>query len=83
MTNQELNERIGALESRQNELMATMAASDAHAAKCTKLGKPFAEAYTNEYAAYLAANAEYNKNESDLEFLRGLSGEEDENSAAG
>lgn len=68
----ETRERINALESRQLELLGIMASSDAHAAKCIKLGKPFAEAYPGEHAAYLAANTEFNDNEKEIERLRGV-----------
>jgi len=58
--------RINALEARQNELAYIMAKSDAHAAKCAKLGLSFADTYPEELAEYQAANAEYNSNESAL-----------------
>ena len=64
-------ERISALESRQLELLDIMAKSDAHAAKCTKLGKKFSTQYPDDYAAYTAANEEYQTVEqriSELEF---------------
>lgn len=59
-------EQISALESRQLELRATMFESDAHALKCQKLGKTFAEEYPADFAAYNAANAEFNENEKQL-----------------
>lgn len=62
-------EQISALESRQLELRATMAESDAHALKCQKLGRTFAEEYPADFAAYNAANAEFNENESRLSEL--------------
>ena len=54
------------LEERQLELLAVMSESDAHAAKCAKLGKKFATAYPEDYAAYIAANEEYNANEAKI-----------------
>jgi len=47
------------LESRQLELRAIMADSDAHASRCQKLGLNFAENYPDELCAYQNANAEY------------------------
>ena len=63
-------ENINALESRQLELLAIMASSDAHASKCIKLGKKFSTQYPEEYEAYQAANAEYNENELIIADLR-------------
>jgi hypothetical protein len=54
------------LEERQLELLSVMSESDAHAAKCAKLGKKFATAYPEDYAAYIAANDEYNANEAKI-----------------
>ena len=64
-----VQEQINALESRQLELQTKMASTDAHAAKCTKLGKKFSTQDPEEYAEYVAANEEYNQNE---EALAGL-----------
>lgn len=61
-----IQDQINALESRQLELQAVMASSDAHAAKCTKLNKKFSTQYPEEHAAYLEANEEYNRNEEAL-----------------
>ena len=61
-----VQEQINALESRQQELLAKMASTDAHAAKCVKLGKKFSAQYPEEHAEYEAANAEYNQNEEAL-----------------
>jgi len=63
-------ENISALESRQLELLAIMASSDAHAAKCAKLSKKFSTQYPEEYQEYLAANEEYNANEITLADLK-------------
>ena len=59
-------EQLQQLEERQLELLAVMSESDAHAAKCAKLGKKFATAYPEDYAAYIAANEEYNANETKI-----------------
>ena len=56
-------ESISALESRQLELLGVMRQSDAHALKCQKLGKVFADEYPEDFAAYEAARQEYNENE--------------------
>lgn len=56
-------EKISALESRQLELRAIMADSDAHAAKCIKLSLNFGEAYPEELERYKASRDEYNANE--------------------
>ena len=40
-----------------------MASSDAHAAKCIKLGLNFGEAYPEELERYKASRDEYNANE--------------------
>ena len=46
-------------QARQVELLTIMSSSDAHAAKCAKLGENFREEYPEDYAAYVAANEEY------------------------
>lgn len=71
-------EQISALESRQLELLATMRKSDAHALKCQKLGRSFETEYPEDFAAYTAANAEYNEKEIQLEELRRREAEERE-----
>lgn len=63
-------EQLNILESRQLELQRIMSSSDAHAAKCTKLGKKFSTQYPDDYTAYLAANEEYNANEVLIEELK-------------
>lgn len=62
-------EQINALESRQLELQAIMQKSDAHAAKCIKLGIKFSTNYPEELAEYQAAREEYNQNEETLAAL--------------
>ena len=69
-------EQINALESRQLELYAIMAKSDAHAAKCAKLGLKFNQEYPQDLAEYQAANAEYTSNEEPLASLRKTLAEE-------
>lgn len=69
-------EQIATLESRQLELLKAMRQSDAHASKCTKLGKSFAEEYPEDFAGYEAARAEYNDNEGRLAELRAALEEE-------
>lgn len=58
-----LHEELSALQTRQLELANIMAASDAHASKCTKLGLNFAETYPDDLTEYEAAREEYNENE--------------------
>ena len=66
----DLRQQISALESRQIELRNTMAASDAHASKCGKLGLDFKTTYPDDYTAYIAANDEFNTNEKQLATLQ-------------
>ena len=75
-------EQINALESRQLSLLGVMGRSDAHAAKCVKLGVSFAENYPDDLAAYNAANEEYNRNEETLAALYGKRAGEIEAEAA-
>ena len=72
-------ERISALESRQLELRAIMADSDAHASICQKLGLSFAENYPDELDAYRKANDAFNVHETELaELYAQLKREEEE-----
>lgn len=59
-------EEIQRLEERQLELLSVMRRSDDHAVKCSKLGRSFEHDYPSEYAAYVAANKEYNANETKM-----------------
>lgn len=59
-------EEIQRLEERQLELLSIMRRSDDHAVKCSKLGRSFEHDYPSEYAAYVAANREYNANEAKM-----------------
>ena len=64
-------EELKQLQNRKVALLTIMASSDAHAAKCAKLGKKFQTQYPDDYAAYTAANEEYQTVEqriSELEF---------------
>ena len=63
-------EELNKLQSRQLELLALMGKSDAHAAKCAKLGVKFSDEYPNELKEYEAANAEYNSNEEVISTLK-------------
>ena len=67
MTNEE---NLSRLQARQLELLALMSKSDAHAAKCAKLGVKFSDKYPNDLAEYEAANVEYNSNESAIAELK-------------
>lgn len=66
----ETQQKINALNTRQLELLAIMAKSDDHASKCIKRGVSFRDVYPDDYAAYEAANAEYNTNEQTLAELQ-------------
>lgn len=50
-------------------LRAIMAESDAHAAKCIKLGKTFKKEYPDEYEQYEAARERYNTIDGELAAL--------------
>ena len=67
MTNEE---NLSRLQARQLELLSLMGKSDAHAAKCVKLGVKFSDEYPNELKEYEAANAEYNSNEEVISTLK-------------
>ncbi len=75
-------EELRALESRQLELQAVMASSDAHASKCAKMGLKYRTQYPDEYAVYEAAWTEYNGNESVIETLKAEALAEQEAEAA-
>jgi hypothetical protein len=51
-------------------LLALMGKSDAHAAKCAKLGVKFSDEYPDDLKEYEAANAEYNSNEETISALK-------------
>jgi hypothetical protein len=64
------HEELNRLQSRQLELLALMGKSDAHAAKCAKLGVKFSDEYPDDLKEYEAANAEYNSNEETISALK-------------
>lgn len=78
MTQNEKDEITRSVNEKQLELLSTMAKSDAHAAKCIKLGLNFAEEYPEEYQEYISAREEYNLNESYLEQVEAMPIDEDE-----
>ena len=63
------HEELNRLQSRQLELLQIMSKSDAHAAKCQKLGLVFSSEYPDDLKEYDAANAEYNSNEESIKSL--------------
>ena len=63
-------EELNKLQSRQLELLQIMSKSDAHAAKCAKLGVKFSDEYPDDLREYDAANAEYNSNEAEIAILK-------------
>lgn len=62
--------KIGELESDNLGLLARMEKSDAHAAKCSKLGISFAETYPDDLAEYKDAAEKYNANEAEISRLK-------------
>jgi len=72
-------EELSQLQARKVALLTTMHKSDAHAAKCAKLGMEFDQEYPDDYAEYVAANKEYQEVErriNNLEFEISLEDEE-------
>lgn len=72
-------EELSRLQARKVALLTTMQKSDAHAAKCSKLGVDFQTEYPDDYAEYVAANEEYQTVErqiNNLEFEISLEDEE-------
>ena len=72
-------EELSRLQARKVALLTTMQKSDAHAAKCSKLGVDFQTEYPDDYAEYVAANEEYQTGErqiNNLEFEISLEDEE-------
>mgnify|MGYP003325365362 CR=1 FL=1 len=72
-------EELSQLQARKVALLTTMQKSDAHAAKCAKLGNDFQTEYPDDYAEYVAANEEYQTVEqqiNNLEFEISLEEEE-------
>lgn len=62
-------EELSRLQARKVALLTTMQKSDAHAAKCAKLGMEFAQEYPDDYAEYVAANKEYQEVERQINNL--------------
>lgn len=53
--------KLASLKEEQLALEATMRKTDAHAAKCLKLGLSFKETYPDEYTEYVKARERYNE----------------------
>lgn len=71
-------QQIRVLESRQTELRNKMSESDPHLWGCLKkVLELFRQTYPEDYAAYTAANEEYNANEMKMEELRAKLEEEE------
>lgn len=70
MTQIEKDELLRQMNEQQTELLAIMAKSDAHAAKCSKLGLVFANEYPQEYAQYCEARERYNANQAYTEQIQ-------------
>jgi hypothetical protein len=67
----DLMQQIRTLESRQTELRNKMSESDPHLWGCLKkVLELFRQTYPGDYAAYTAANEEYNTNEAKLAELQ-------------
>lgn len=74
----DLMQQIRTLESRQTELRNKMSESDPHLWGCLKkVLELFRQTYPGDYAAYIAANEEYNANETKMEELRAKLDEEE------
>lgn len=69
MTREEKQSALQRIAERKMALQATMAESDAHAAKCIKMGLTFKEEYPEEYTTYEAAREEYNTLEAEANII--------------
>lgn len=78
MTREEKQTALQRMAERKMALQATMAESDAHAAKCMKMGLVFREEYPEEYTAYEAAREEYNTLEAEANIIATTEVEDDE-----
>lgn len=78
MTRQEKDNALQRMAERKMALLATMVESDAHAAKCMKIGLTFREEYPEEYTAYEAAREEYNTLEAEANIIATTEVEDDE-----
>lgn len=71
-------QQIRTLESRQTELRNKMSESDPHLWGCLKkVLELFRQTYPDDYAAYIAANEEYNVNETKMKELQAKIEEEE------
>lgn len=77
MTREEKQTALQRMAERKMALQATMAESDAHAAKCMKMGLVFREEYPEEYTAYEAAREEYNTLEAEANIITTTEVEDD------
>lgn len=78
MTREEKQSALQRIAERKMALQATMAESDAHAAKCIKMGLTFRYEYPEEYTAYDAAREEYNTLEAEANIIATTEVEDDE-----
>lgn len=78
MTRREKDNALQRIAERKMALQAIMAESDAHAAKCIKMGLVFREEYPEEYTAYEAAREEYNTLEAEGNIISTTEVEDDE-----
>ena len=77
MTREEKEERMARVQERLLELASVMSKSDAHAAKCVKLGLSYKDNYPNEYDEYTQAREDYNQLEKELVALESVEVEEE------
>lgn len=78
MTREEKQSALQRIAERKMALQATMVESDAHAAKCMKMGLTFREEYPEEYVSYEAAREEYNTLEAEGNIISTTEVEDDE-----
>lgn len=78
MTREDKQSALQRIAERKMALQATMAESDAHAAKCMKMGLTFREEYPEEYVSYEAAREEYNTLEVEGNIIATTEVEDDE-----
>ena len=78
MTRQEKDNALQRIAERKMALLATMAESDAHAAKCTKMGLVFKDEYPEESKEYEATRNEYNTLEAEASIIATAEVEDDE-----
>ena len=78
MKRDERDELLRQANEQQLNLLSVMAKSDAHAAKCAKLGLVFADEYPDEYEEYCYAREQYNANQERISELESARIEEEE-----